>query len=60
MSARYLCCCCGASFTDPRPQNFFRDAGYGTCARCREWLKSRPQDRDEPATARSMLDERYA
>ena len=46
---RYLgCCCCGsdAGFFE---QHWNRDTGFGICARCVAWLRSRGSSEDEIA-----------
>lgn len=45
-TARLTCCCCGES-AGKWKQHWNRDTGYGICAKCVTWARSRGETEDE-------------
>jgi len=37
----FRCSCCGRDFRTDKPQDPDRDDGFGTCPKCRDWIKDR-------------------
>jgi len=46
MTRNLTCCCCGES-AGKWAQWFNRDTGYGVCAKCVEWVRSRGESESE-------------
>jgi len=46
MKRQLTCCCCG-EYAGRWEQHWNRDAGYGICAKCVAWVRSRGETEEE-------------
>lgn len=50
VTVRQLTCCCCGSDAGRWQQHWNRDTGYGVCAKCVDWVRSRGESEDEIAS----------